>query len=378
MKFINLFYRKVNTIKSLLSKHSDLLKNFLFMNKIKEQKRLLKKNYNPYSEKLIIFLTSGYDIINGGILSISSIYQETEKLKKIHRAESLLCTPPGDPILLKYTEFRNENYIYEFSELLSYFRSPKSIMIHIPEYVCGQFLDNLSEKDWKILEKTEDLRINVMIQNIEIALERLSDIKRLSQRFAKVTGTVAHEKYSNKTMRRKFGFPIHKLSTYVSPEQYNKKSYKEKEDILIVSPDEHPLKQKILKMLKKTFPQIKIQIIQEMGYEEYKEIISCAKWALTFGEGLDGYFVEHIFSGGISFSVYNSEFFTEDFKHLKTVYSSYEKLIIQMPYDMMNLSNEKDYNNYQKEQYNLCTSYYKYNEYLKNLELFYKEDYTFK
>ena len=48
----------------------------------KYQNELLKENYNPNAKKLIIFLTSGYDMVNGGILSISSIYEETIKLKK--------------------------------------------------------------------------------------------------------------------------------------------------------------------------------------------------------------------------------------------------------------------------------------------------------
>lgn len=379
MVFSNHLKSLIGSLICILSRYYYLLKNFLVRDKIREvQGDLLKKNYDPNSERLIIFLTPGYDEVNGGIMSISSIYEETEKLKKIHGSESLLCTLPKDPLLLKYTRFKNENHIYEFSKVLSHFQSLKSIMIHIPEYACGQFLDNLSKEDLKIIDKIEDLHINIMIQNIEMALDCLNDIKRLSKRFTKITGTIAHEKYSNKEMREKFGFPLHKLSTYVSPEQYNRKSYNKKENIMIVSPDKHPFKDKILKMINKTFPQIKIQIINGLKYDEYKELISQAKWALTFGEGLDGYFIEPIFSGSVSFSVYNSKFFTEDFKDLKTVYSSYDELMKQIPSDLNSLNNEKNYDNYQKEEYKICTSYYNYEGYIKNLELFYKGDYTYK
>jgi hypothetical protein len=61
-----------------------------------------------------------------------------------------------------------------------------------------------------------------------------------------------------------------------------------------------------------------------MTYQEYKATISKAKWALTFGEGLDGYFVEPIFSGDSSFSVYNPSFFIEDSWSLRTVYRDYD------------------------------------------------------
>ena len=66
----------------------------------------------------------------------------------------------------------------------------------------------------------------------------------------------------------------------------------------------------------------------------FKKVISEAKWALTLGEGLDGYFIEPIFSGAIGFSVYNSRFFTEDFESLETVYSDYDELIKKMPMDI--------------------------------------------
>lgn len=379
MNPLNLPQRIINTVIFVSSKYCYLTKNFLLKNKIKKkQKSLLREYYNPYSENVILFLTPAYDIVNGGVMSISSIYEETGKLKKMHGAETILCTVPKDPLLLNYTKFKNKNYIYEFSEVLSYFKNIKSMMIHIPEYICGRFLDNLPEKDWRLLDKIEDLHLNIMIQNIEYALKDLDDIQNLSKRFVKVTGTLAHKKYSNQEMREKFGFPLHKLSVYISPEQYNKKSYKEKEDILIVSPDEHPLKPQILKLISKNFTQINIQIIHGLKYEDYKEIISRAKWALTFGEGLDGYFIEPIFSGSISFSVYNPKFFTEDFKHLKTVYSDYEELIKKMSLTLMNLNHEKEYNEYQREEYELCTNYYDYGEYVKNLELFYKGNYTYK
>ena len=114
-----------------------------------------------------------------------------------------------------------------------------------------------------------------------------------------------------------------------------------------------------------------------MTYEDYKETISRAKWALTFGEGLDGYFVETIFSGGIGFSVYNRKFFPEDFVSLRTVYGSYELLIQNIHKDISELDGEKAYVDYQNKQFSLCSKLYDYKNYLKNLEAFYRGKYTF-
>jgi len=361
-----------------------LLKYLLMLkrNPIKEyklkqiQEKLLRENYLPTASKLIVFLTPGSDRVNGGILSISSIYKETRKLKRIHGAEVIMCTIPGDPPLLRYTKFNNQNYIYLFSQVLSYFQKLERIIIHIPEYSVPNFLRSISNKDRLLLNKIADLLFNIMLQNIKLLPDKESiDVLK---NWGKTTCTTAHEQYSTNEMRKNLGIPLHKLSTYVSPEQYDKKSYNEKENLMIVSPDVHPKKRYILDFIHKQLPQLMIQVIQNLSYEEYKEIISRAKWALTFGEGLDGYFVETIFSGGVSFSVYNPCFFTEDFRSLRTVYDNYVVLIRKICSDMMELDQDVAYTNYQNKQYNLCCKYYSHKKYVNNLESFYKGEYTYK
>lgn len=340
------------------------------------QRKLLIENYSPSIKNLIIFLTPGRDIVNGGIISISSIFGETVKLKRIHEAQVILCSVPGDPLLLRYTKFKNQNFIYGFPQVLFYFQNLQNLLIHIPEYCADRFLRDISNRACSKLLKIKNVHINIMLQNIE-SLPDIKDIKLL-KKFGKMTCTTAHERYSNVEIRKKLGFPLHKLSTFVSPEQYNKKAYVEKENLMIVSPDKHPRKSEILASVAMRFPNLKIQIIENLTYEEYKNVISKAKWSLTFGEGLDGYFVETIFSGGISFSNYNSNFFTNDFKSLLTVYDDYDQMIKKICLDISYLDNEKNYSDYQCRQYALCNKYYKYGKYTKNIELFYKGDHTYK
>jgi hypothetical protein len=248
-------------------------------------------------------------------------------------------------------------------------------MIHIPEYYISQFVRALSIRDYLRLNKIKVLHFNIMIQNIRL-LSPQDDINKI-KKLGKLTCTTAHEKYSTLEMQRKLGVPLHKLSTYVSPEKYDRKGYVEKEDLMIVSYDEHPRKAEVLGLIAKCLPHLKIQIIKNLTYEEYKKVISRAKWALTFGEGLDGYFVETVFSGGISFSVYNPTFFTEDFKPLRTVYDNYDALTKKICLDIKDINNETAYSDYQTKQYNLCKKHYKYERYIKNLELFYKGKYTY-
>jgi len=349
------------------------LKQFII--KIKQDK-LLRKSYNNSTKKIIIFFTRGFDFVNGGVLSISSIYEETIRLKYIHGAEVVMCTVPGEPFLLKYTKFNNRNFIFRFSQCLDYFKNVEKITLHIPEYSIF-FLRRISREDILKLTKIDDIHFNIMLQNIRLLPDNAQEYIKELKKIGKVTCTTAHQQYSTPEIRKKIDIPLHKLSTYISPEQYDRKSYNQKENLMIVSPDNHPQKAEILDLIRKQLPKIRIQIIENLTYEEFKNIIKRAKWALTFGEGLDGYFIETIFSGGISFAVYNTEFFTEDFKHLRTVYENYDKLIENICLDINELDNEKKYTQYQKEQYSICSKHYEYKEYIRNLELFYRGQYTY-
>jgi len=191
-----------------------------------------------------------------------------------------------------------------------------------------------------------------------------------------VTITTAHQQYCNQSYRDKYSVPLHKFSVWISPEKYYFKKYDDKENLVIVSPDDHPMREKVISKLN-SINGLKVQIIQNLTYEQYKETISKAKWAITFGEGLDGYIIEPIFSGAIGFAVYNEQFFTPDFAELKTIYSSFDVLIEKVEGDIKTLNKENNYTSYQKQQFNLCKQYYNHQEYKNNIGAFYREEYTF-
>lgn len=340
----------------------------------RHRRELLKVSYPQMAKRLIIFLSPGSNEPYGGVLSITSLFDETKKLEYLHSAETIMCTVPGEALILRYTWFRNRNYLYDLGEVLFYFRSLESLLIHIPEYAIGRFLRGLSDKDYARLAEIKDLRLNLLLQNLLIFRERVTteDISRLRS-LGKLTCTTAHERYSTRALREELGIPLYRLSTYVSPEQYERRSYAGKENLLIVSPDVHPRKAEVLDVLLRSIPEMKIQVVRNLAYEDYKKLITRAKWALTFGEGLDGYFIETVFSGGVSFSVYNSVFFTEDFRSLKTVYSDYDTLLRDIVRDLKELDQKEAYFKYQREQFDLCHEHYSYEKYRRNIEAFYRD-----
>lgn len=347
----------------------------------KTQNQLLRENYFPEVKKLIVFIipgsdwATGKDKITGGTISIVSLCEETAALNDIHGAQTLMCTMNGDHLLIKHSMFENKTMVFRFEQLADYFTSLDSILFHLPEFMVSHFVKKLNQKDKIWLKRAADIHINVMNQNIRLMPEpaELGGLKNIS---TKVTITTAHQKYCTQYYREYFGVPLHKFSVWISPEQYHFKSWKEKKNLLVVSPDGHPLKEEIIQQLR-SIPNLEIQVIQNLTYKAYKELIADAKWSLTFGEGLDGYLIEPVFSGAVGFAVFNEQFFTPDFKDLKTVFKSVEVLKAQICEKIAGLDNESDFEKYQEEQFNLCAKYYSMEQYRKNIAAFYKDEFTF-
>jgi hypothetical protein len=347
----------------------------------KAQNLALKQNYDPGGSRLIVFLVpgsdwaTGKDKISGGTMSIVSICQETRAMGEIHGAQTILCTPGGEHLFLKHEMFQNDSPVFRFSQLAPYFNKTREILIHIPEFLVQYFPNSLSYAARVWLKQMDLVHINIMNQNIRL-MPQLDEIDALRSIAGKITISTAHQKYCSPYYRDHYGLPIHKLSVWISPEQYQFREREDKENLLVASPDPHPMKEQILQILE-NIPGLTVQIIKNLTYTQYKELIARAKWSVTFGEGLDGYLIEPVFSGAIGFAVYNEIFFTPDFRDLSTVYESYEQLIQRIAGDIHEMDRNKEaFVVSQKEQYDLCASYYSYEQYRSNIRTFYRGQYT--
>lgn len=365
-------------------KYSDNRREFFRAFKIKRvQNKLLTENFNQSAEKLIVFLVPGADrktgkeTMSGGVISIVSICEESELLFATSSStEVILCTINEDFLLAKYHNFENHSHVFRFEQIVSFFSNLSEIVIHIPEYFSNQFYRTLTDKDYDFFDKIEMTQINILNQNINL-MPTPNEIRVYKNIANSISITTAHQKYCTSYYRDYFGVPLHKLSVWISPEKYQFKKKSDKENLLIYSPDSQPEKEKIIKKLSE-IEGLRLQMIKDLTYSQYKEVISNAKWALTFGEGLDGYFIEPIFSGAIGFAVYNEDFFTHDYKDLKTIYISYDDLFNNIVNDITFLDSESEFNPYQQTQYNIAKVHYSTAVYRENIKKFYNKDYTFK
>jgi len=325
------------------------------------------------ARRLIIFLTPGYDGPSGGVMSIAAIYRETQALQNLHGSRVAMCTLPGEPPLLKYTWFKNRNYLLDFEALLNRCSNLDFLLIHMPEYAVNQVSDWLGSH-WSTLKVANEVHFNVLVQNIDLVQGQ--DLTAL-KRFGKVTCTTAHEAYSNAATREALGVSLHRLSCCNGPELYTLSAYKNKQPLLMVSHDKHPLKEKVLHQIKQALPSLKIQVIQNLPYEDYCKVARSTKWSLTFGEGLDGYFSDPVFSGGVAFAVFNERYFTPPFAKLETVYPSWDVLMAKITTDLQRLDEPVAYERCWREAWNLLSELYSTQRFRENLRSFYRGEYTF-
>jgi hypothetical protein len=325
------------------------------------------------AKRLIVFLTPGFDGPSAGSMSIGWIYRETLALRDLHGSKVAICTLPGEPPLLKYTWYKNRNYLLDFEALLNRCNVLDHLQIHIPEYAVNQVADWLGSHQSK-LKNVKDIHLNVLVQHIDLGREQ--DLRRLA-RFGKVTCTTAHEAYSNAETRAELGVSLHRLSCCNGPENYTISDYRVKQPLLMVGHDPHPLKEKVLDLIRQSLPELKIQVIQNLTFEQYLDVARRAKWSLTFGEGLDSYFSDPVWSGGVSFAVYNDRFFTPAFAELETVYPSWEVLLEKITADIRRLDEPVAYKRCSQQAWDILKDLYSVERFRENLRAFYRGEYTF-
>lgn len=306
-------------------------------------------------------------------MAITAMYQETLALRELHRSEVVMCAVPGDPPFLKYGWFENRNYILDLDCVLKHCAHLDYLLLHIPEYRVNRVLEWLSFSK-SLLENIKQVHFNVLLFNIDVM--KGQNVREFAA-FGTVTCTTAHEAYSNLTTREALGVSTHSLLICKGAEFYSPTAYQDKEQLLIVSPDAHPYKERVLRRIAEALPNLRIQVIQDLSYEDYASLIRRAKWSLTFGEGLDGFFVETEFSGGVSFAVFNERFFTPAFAELATVYPSWEILLDRIAEDIKRLDEPAAYNQHWRRAYDLLSERLDTNRFRERLRSFYRGDYTF-
>lgn len=334
---------------------------------------------DPESEQLILFFVPGADYftgkenISGGLISIVSLAQETTRIFEGKVTKLLCATYYGDHLIYKLTSFENETVILNPNLIESYFKHVKRLILHIPELFVEDFVLKQLNNRW--IGSIENVHVNIMNQNIQL-MPGVDVFRNLSNRFSNCTITTAHKKYCTQDLCFKYNCPIHQLSVWISPENYSNIDYSKKENLILFSPDNHSLSERVVDYLQIKNNSYKFQIISGLSYEAYKELISKAKFVVTTGEGLDAYFIETYFSGGVAFAIKNLNFFDEKYLKLPCLFNELDAIENQIEKLIAAFDNPENYKALNLSVHKILSQDYSYHTYQENLKKFYKKEYT--
>lgn len=326
------------------------------------------------TKKLIVFFIPPKNDINGGIMSIFSICKYSREI--CPDAQCVITTFQSKVTYERNTFFKNDEKIYRWEQIVNNAKNVKELIIHIPEYFSDKFSTALTNKDFKFLKQIENVQINILNQNIELMPEP-EKIKGLYKITNNVTQTIAHDRYATQEVCDKWQIPTHFLSVHIDTSGYRSYAFEEKEKIIVLSPDEAPYKEAIVKKLKQELPDFKLITVENMPFDEYMDLIAKAYFTISFGEGFDGYFNQPQAVRGLGMAVYNSDFFPdESWLELKNVYKSPADMENNIVNDIKELSANKElyYSLINKMNEKLSTLYGE-DLFKRNLEKFYKEEY---
>jgi hypothetical protein len=318
--------------------------------------------------RAIAFLVPAVDDVNGGIMAIVSHVAESARMSAIHHAQVHLCTLPGGRTLIRYSKFANDATLLSLDLLLDALAEDALVHLNVPELYVPDLVKSVVPLAARY--PGQKFSFNIMLQNIDFAPSRASvDALR---RAGPVTVTTAHKAYAGQQTSEQLGCPVWHWSVWVSPEKYTRLGYDDKEKLIVYSPDKHPLAGRVLQALRAALPDYQFIRIWGLTYEDYKQLISRARFSLTFGEGLDGYFVEPILSGSIGCAVFNERFFTQAYRGLPFVFRDWEHLERELPRAIHEID-ERTFVSAQVIQYETVAREYSFAEYRQNLQRYYAQ-----
>lgn len=328
------------------------------------------------SRKIILFLTPGRIKVNGGVMSIFSLCQASRTIMQDFFC--CIATYPNDFTYVINDKFYNNERILRFEQIVKNANKVEEMILHIPEYYAGDFYNNLNKQDIDFLTSVPNLQINILNQNIELmpSPEKLQDLYNLTKN---ITQTLAHNKYATQEVCNKWKIPTHLFSVNIDISKYKKFTFEEKEKVIALSPDYNEHRKQIVEILKNELPDWEIVTINNLSFSQYMDLIGRSFFTITFGEGMDGYFNQPIYVGGLGMAVYNRNFFPDEtWSELKNVYSSYAEMGKRICEDIKKLSSDKElYCKTIQKQLEKLNKIYTSGKYMSNIERFYKKEYDF-
>jgi hypothetical protein len=269
---------------------------------------------------------------------------------------------------LRQSNFRNSEDVFRF-EQIERCKKVKILQVYIPEYATTTFPSLAKESTRYYLKSREQLYINILNQNVLFMPEK-QEFENLRSLARELTQTVAHHAYFTQAFADRYDLPTLLLPAYTDLSGYQKIDFKDKEKLIIYSPDTYRDYHKVvLDKLKQELPDYKIVRIFAMRFDQYMSLATRCMFSISFGEGFDGYIAQPIHQGGIGFAVYQSNFFpSEEMKSFANIFASEDNMIESIVERIREFaSNEKLYRETNAKMMQVYSKLYSKDDYIERI-----------
>lgn|GEM_PF-1867693 len=280
------------------------------------------------AENVFVMIIPEHNDMSGGIYSFFSIAKTVYDLRFKHNYSVIIMTRPNrhDVTFVRQRNFRNSEDVFRFEQIVRCAKA-RNIYLQIPEYAAPDFISSLHPDVLHYLKSREKLYVNILNQKIDIMPESegFDDLRAIAD---EVTQSVAHHAYFSQAFADRYNLPTLLLPAYTDLSGYAPLKFSEKEKLIIYSPDDSPWRSAALNILKAELPDYKLVEIRGITFDKFMDLATRCKYSITFGEGFDGYLAQPIHQGGVSFAVYNEEFFpTPDMQDFENIFRSSEDFL---------------------------------------------------
>jgi hypothetical protein len=334
------------------------------------QDDIIRKDVENHNKFMIIVIPE-HNEMSGGIYSFFSIARAAYQLRHEHDYKILIMTRPNrmGETYIRQRNFRNYEDVLRFDQIVR-FAKAETVYLHIPEYAASHFVESLDESTLKFLRNVKKLYINVLNQKIEIMPDRyaLEGVRALAN---ELTQSVAHHAYFGQEYADKYGTPLLLLPAYTDLSPYEAVPPEEKDNLIIYSPDDADWKDTVIKKLRKNLPDYELREIRGIDFDTFMDLASRCRFAISFGEGFDGYVAQPCYQGGVGFAVYNEEYFpTDEMLRLKNIFISKDDIEDNIVSTIKELDSDLDlYRNVNKEMMSIYNNLYSRTDYLKRIRM---------
>jgi hypothetical protein len=263
-------------------------------------------------DQLVVFFNIATDQLSGGMLSIDRFAGlARQHFEQTGAATVLTSSVPLGRESYAYTRFTPSMPSVHFSVIVRE-TNPAKVLLMLPEYYAIDFVRTLDDtmRAWLAGRVVE---IVILDQNNSL-MPHPADLQAATTEITTaVTIATAHETYTTQDLADRFSYPV-KGVTPLLPE-LKPKPFSKKRPIVMVSPDrpdgdtDGDLREQFIEDLEHGLPDLEIVTVKDLTLNEYLELASDCVIAITLGEGLDGYFIEPVLAGGVSFAMANPSFF---------------------------------------------------------------------